>query len=586
MKRIIAIVLILVMLLSVAPFTMAADVADNSTARADALYELGLFKGKSVNADGTPNYALDDTSNRIEAIIMLIRMLGEEAAVDGFSYYAGSPFYDMEGHWGIDYAAYAEANQYTTGTDVHTFSPKQQVKAIMYVTFILRALGYSDAAGDFKYVEALAKAEEIGLITAKGKAWLEANTMTRAEMVDLSYAALTQKLNGFSQTLWEKLVGKGVFSSADAKNYIEEYAFDGKTSGTVTPTPTPTPTPAPSDDPISYRSETVSTSTGDIRVNIVTVDTTDPRVRVEANLVNDTVGNRKLFTDIVNESGADVVVTANFMEADADGNYPLGHLMIDGELKYCSSGLSSMGITTAGEVIFGRPSIQAWVKPLDVEKARRHWVGMSINVDEKYMNTDYSVLYTPSFGDSFTTTVNGGYLVTVKSGVITGVEGCTAGKTVSIPDDGYVLYMIEAATTLYLYEHPKVGQRVELEYFLLKDDSQGFTLDNLVTMVSGGPRVVTNGKADYTVDEQFTDSRFTTAVTSRTAVGRDADGKLMLISINGCTIDQMREAMVKIGCVDCFNTDGGASSAMYVRGDYIIQAGRTLAQTIHVFVDD
>ncbi len=577
MKRAIALVLVVVMLLSAVPMAAAVDIADTSEARADALYALGLFKGKSTNADGSPNYALADTSNRIEAIIMLIRMLGEEERVPGWTMMAGSPFYDMEDHWGIDYAAYAAAMQYTTGTDYHTFSPKQQVKAIMYVTFILRALGYSDAAGDFKYVEALAKAQEIGLITAKGKAWLEANTMTRAEMVDLSYAALSQTLNGSSQKMWEKLVAMGVFSAADARNYVESYAFDGKAGG---------PAPTPDDDPISFRTERVSTSTGDIIVNIVTVDTSDPRVRVEGNLVNDTVGNRKLFSDIVKETGADVVVTANFMEADVDRNHPLGHLMIDGDMKYCSNGLSSMGITADGELRFGRPSIQAWVKPLDVEKARRHWVGMSTNVDEKYMTSEYSVLYTPSFGDSFNTTVNGGYLVTVRDGVITGVEACKAGKNVSIPDDGYVLYMIEAATKLYMYEHPKVGQRVALEYFMLNEDSQGFTLDGVETIVSGGPRVVTNGEADYTVDPQFTDSRFTTMVTSRTAVARDADGKLLLISINGCTIDQMREAMVKIGCVDCFNTDGGASSAMYVRGNYVIQAGRTLAQTIHVFVDD
>lgn len=561
MKRLTAIILCLVLLCGMVPMASAAD---GSTARADSLNGLGLFQGTGSG------YQLEAPASRVQGLTMLIRLLGLEE--DALAFEGENPFKDLR-PWAVPYVSYAYSEGYTTGRDPvkGVFDPDTAMQARDYCTFLLRALGYDDKAGDFSWAKAMDKAEELGLCTAEGRALLESGSMTRADMVDLSYAALTKNLKGSGTLLWEALAENGVFTPEQAESFIEDYSYDSAFD--------------PNYDPVSYESRVISTSTGNIVVNVVTVDTSDPRVSVEARLVNDTVGNRKLFTDIVSESGADVVVTANFMESDADKNRPLGHLMIGGEMKYCSSGLSSMGITTDGEVIFGRPSIQVWMKPVGVENPRRHWVGYSVNVDEKYMSTDYSVLYTPSFGKSFMATVEGN-IITVRNGCVSSVTESVPGTVVDIPADGYVLYLAPVAKGLYLFELPKVGQQVELVPFLLREDSQGFSLDDLETIVSGGPRVVTNGEADYTQDYQFSDSRFTTMVCSRTAVARDAEGKLLLISINGCTIAQMREAMLQIGCVDCFNTDGGASSAMYYRGNYVIQAGRTLAQTIHVFVDD
>ena len=564
MKRIFSIILCLVMLISIVPAVSAAGIADGSEDRADALYALGLFKGTDSG------YQLEGSASRVQGLTMLIRLLGLEE--DALAFEGANPFKDLRA-WAVPYVSYAYAEGYTTGRDPvkGVFDPDTAMQARDYCTFLLRALGYDDKAGDFSWAKAMDKAEEIGLCTADGRALLESGGMTRAGMVDLSYAALTKTLKGSETLLWEDLAENGVFSREAAAEFIEDYTADAPYD--------------PNYNPVSYESKIISTSTGNIVVNVVTVDTKDPRVRVEANLVNDTVGNRKLFTDIVEETGADVVVTANFMESDADGNYPLGHLMINGDMKYCSSGLSSMGITTDGDIVFGRPSIQAWVKPLGVENPRKHWVGYSVNVDEKYMNTEYSVLYTPSFGKSFTAAA-AGKLITARNGAVTSVVDSVPGTVVNIPADGFVLYLAPVAERLYQFKYPEIGQKVGIEYFFLRADTQDFTLDNIQTIVSGGPRVITNGKIDETVDYQFTDSRFTTMSTSRTAVARNAEGKLLLISINACTIAQMREAMLQIGCVDCFNTDGGASSAMYVRGEYVIQAGRTLAQTIHVFVDD
>ena len=54
----------------------------------------------------------------------------------------------------------------------------------------------------------------------------------------------------------------------------------------------------------------------------------------------------------------------------------------------------------------------------------------------------------------------------------------------------------------------------------------------------------------------------------------------------GATVRQMRELALELGCEDAFNLDGGASSAMYYKGNYLTVPGRELTVTLQVFVDE
>lgn len=66
-------------------------------------------------------------------------------------------------------------------------------------------------------------------------------------------------------------------------------------------------------------------------------------------------------------------------------------------------------------------------------------------------------------------------------------------------------------------------------------------------------------------------------------MGVNAAGKL-LVSTPAATIQQMRELMLSLGCVDAFNVDGGASCGMYYNGSYLATPGRELTVTLQVFV--
>ncbi|MBQ7086882.1 MAG: phosphodiester glycosidase family protein, partial [Clostridia bacterium] len=61
------------------------------------------------------------------------------------------------------------------------------------------------------------------------------------------------------------------------------------------------------------------------------------------------------------------------------------------------------------------------------------------------------------------------------------------------------------------------------------------------------------------------------------------EGKILIVSVKSATIQQMRELMLNLGCVDAFNLDGGASTAMYHNGNYIRTPGRELTTTLQIF---
>ena len=176
------------------------------TAQADVLKELGLFLGSGTG------YDLEREPTRQEALIMLIRMLGEEKAAA--SYGGSSPFQDLTG-WegGKNYIGYGAAKGYTSGTTATTFSQYETAGLNTYLTFLLRALGYSDAKGDFVWNRtSQTLAVEIGLMTQEQLDDARDSGFYRDHVVIVSYNALNTKLKDGSMTLGQKLVQAGVIT--------------------------------------------------------------------------------------------------------------------------------------------------------------------------------------------------------------------------------------------------------------------------------------------------------------------------------------------------------------------------------------
>lgn len=178
--------------------------AGSDLALAGQLNQLGLFRGAGTNADGSVNYDLDRQPNRAEGITMLIRALG---AGDQEGTTKQHPYQDVP-TWANGAVSYARKYDLTRGISATEFGAKSPVTTAMYLTFMLRALGYQDGT-DFVWNSPWETAVQAGILPAQAD-WA---TLTRGELVEITAAALFAQHKTTGQPLWERLVSSGAFTA-------------------------------------------------------------------------------------------------------------------------------------------------------------------------------------------------------------------------------------------------------------------------------------------------------------------------------------------------------------------------------------
>ncbi len=195
-------------------YTLTESSATDYNALADGLKALGLFKGSDTGYGF--GYDLEAKPTRIQALIMFLRLIGEEQAA--LSTTAACPFTDVPA-WCQPYVAYAYKQGLTKGVDdaAMLFGTADYVTAGQYVTFILRALGYQDSGDtpDFAWDTALQRGMDLGILTAGEYKMLMEEPFLRAQVAYLSYFALDHTYKDRAETLQTQLTTSGVLDAAD-----------------------------------------------------------------------------------------------------------------------------------------------------------------------------------------------------------------------------------------------------------------------------------------------------------------------------------------------------------------------------------
>ena len=180
---------------------------------ASALKAMHLFKG-SFTGYGQ-GYDLEVAPTRLQALIMFIRVLGEEEEALAFT--GSHPFTDIaKGTQADKYVGYAYAKGYTNGYSANTFRPSQAIPANQYMEFVLRAMGYSSSANK-TVSDALERALSDGVITPGEYAALKSEPFLRADLAYVSYYALDTRMAQETQTLRDVLLDRGVFTAAESR---------------------------------------------------------------------------------------------------------------------------------------------------------------------------------------------------------------------------------------------------------------------------------------------------------------------------------------------------------------------------------
>lgn len=186
--------------------TLAADF----THCADYLNDMGLFQG------GANGYDLDRAPTRLEASVMLVRLLGAEEEAKANQTYT-APFNDVA-DWAKPYVQYLYDNGLGNGVGNGKFGSDSLCTAQQYTTFLLRALGYSDAAGgDFTYATAMDFAQKLGLVDVLN---CDEDNFLRDNLAAMSFTALATKPKSGEADLLTKLVQDGAIAKDDAEMYL------------------------------------------------------------------------------------------------------------------------------------------------------------------------------------------------------------------------------------------------------------------------------------------------------------------------------------------------------------------------------
>lgn len=190
MKRFIALIMVVMLLVGIMPATIAAE----QTA-GEQLRDLGLLKG-----DDYGNLMEDKYLTRSEMMVILARMLGEYDEAE--AYKLKSSFTDGNNHWAERYVAYAQMRGWTSGMGNNEFGYEMKHTAQQAAVFMLKTLGYV-ADTDFTWTNAFQKATQLGLFL--GVDIEPSEDILRGDLFQVMMKTLNTNMKGETRTLGEFL---------------------------------------------------------------------------------------------------------------------------------------------------------------------------------------------------------------------------------------------------------------------------------------------------------------------------------------------------------------------------------------------
>jgi hypothetical protein len=278
-------------------------------------------------------------------------------------------------------------------------------------------------------------------------------------------------------------------------------------------------------------------------------------VRLRPALAREVMGLGRTSETAV-RSSAIAAINGGFFAAGGD---PLGCLMVDGDvLSEPSPGRTCVGFTDDGQLLFDTMRFDA--------AATTEAAQVGIDGVNRERGANELIVYRPSYGPSTRTNAFGTEVIVAAEAV----QGVADGRGNSvIPPDGYVLSghgrSRQALVTAF-----KPGDRVALRARLVPASGDP-RWESVRQVMGGGPRLLASGQ--YVGGEGFRPS-FSDRRHPRTAIGRLADGRIVLVVVGGrqpyhslgMTLIELAVLMRQLGAVDAMNLDGGGSTTLVVRG--------------------
>ncbi len=318
---------------------------------------------------------------------------------------------------------------------------------------------------------------------------------------------------------------------------------------------------------LTYDRKVEFTTRGPVVVNVLTVPRPGGLWQVKPVLAQDRLTGTETLTSIERRYSPGATVAG--INGDLFGKIgaPTGIVMRSGALEQPPfAARSSIGLDAAGTLSVVRTTMLATWQGTGQRRA--------VNDINGAPGSNGVSLFTPSYGpvtpasgvialvfDSFPAAAPNVELVATVSAVSSGAT--------PIPPGGAVL-VARGPAAVRMQAETSVGQDIRIR-LILKPAWSG-----IVDAFGGGPVLVRNGKPVFRSNEQFTATQLLSR-TARSAVGQLADGRLLLVTIDGAlpgystgaTNFELALTMVELGAVTAAGLDGGRSATMAFEGNLL-----------------
>lgn len=259
---------------------------------------------------------------------------------------------------------------------------------------------------------------------------------------------------------------------------------------------------------------------------------------------------------------------------------PLGALIIDGELiSYSIYDRTAFFLDEQNHPYIDNVFIRSYFK-FDHKKTRYEISGIN-----QARSSQDMILYTPAWGKT-TGTNDQGLEIVVENSKVQSINLANS----KIPKDGYVL-SISGPGVETLSANAKIGQSIETH---LKVIPYATAPDGVVHLISGGPRLLKEGRVYISKHEEKFKPDVAKKRAGRTAIGITKAGKVLLVTVQapskrtknnikeslGATLEELSNLMLSLGAQDAVNLDGGSSSTMVIKGKTVCGSTRKVSNAI------
>ena len=278
-----------------------------------------------------------------------------------------------------------------------------------------------------------------------------------------------------------------------------------------------------------------------------------------------TVKGRLTPAQMANQSSAIAAINGDFFSFSQGA--PIGIMVRNGEL---------LDTPFKARATFGWGPNEAAVAMCSTTVSMTPEDGKEAKVDEvnQPVGQNQIALYTPAEGTAQLTGSHVAVMLTVtspiwspSSSIQATVDGVLPDATEAKVPDGKAL-LVGTGDKMSMMQGLRIGQKMIFQLQTL-----GFDWEKIENVIGGGPVLLRDSKIAIDAESEGFPASFFAKRHPRTAIGRTVAGDIWLVAIDGrqeisagATLDETARIMLRLGCSDAMNLDGGGSTCLYLQG--------------------